>query len=91
MKIGMKYLGVRDTDNYVSLIKITDIAEVRLIDNIVPNFSESHLISDFKGTIEIHTKKGKKFYLYREPVDMEKVNKDFKKIKNLLRIVNDEW
>lgn len=78
MKIGMKYLGVRDTDNYVSLIRITDITEVRLI-------------SSLKGTIEIHTKEGKKFYLYREPVDMEKVNKDFKKIKNLLRIVNDEW
>ena len=80
MKIGLKYFAGRDRDNDVALFKVADVSEVRLCH--YPNVS----------FIEFITKNGNKCYKnYYTPDKVETANKELKKIKNLLRIVNERW
>ena len=80
MKIGLKYFAGRDRDNDVALFKVADVSEVRLCH--YPNVS----------FIEFITENGNKYYKnYYTSDKVETVNKEFKKIKNLLRIVNERW
>ena len=80
MKIGLKYFAGQDNIGNVALFKVTDVSEVRLCHYPKISF------------IEFITENGNKYYKnYYTSDKVETANKEFKKIKNLLRIVNERW